>query len=574
MSELHKNDPRPTPGDAESPGMAGVPSAGGRVALIALMNWSRFAVMLGVSLLMTPMLIGILRFDLFGLYMFFNLVRFALQDFTQPFLTRELGAAWASDSSEVRRRAFSSAFGVSLLAAGIALVLSGGAVWLGPVLLNVPDGSLWLVRLMILCECAMLVPTLAAGPWINMFIASHRVVENNIHRTLERVQDLVVAGIALYILRVGDVVTVFLAGRVVFRAAHILVCVVRARAQQPDARVSRASVDRAMVGHYSAVMKWSAALPVSNQFYWYIDQALLNAFLGPVFNGIYGLVNTLRGYERILGGGLFYQAEALTADMHERGRHDFNRRLLLSAVRSTVAIVAFCTAIITVFTGPIISAWLGQKLQNDPALLEAHMSLDDVIVLVWRFAVILAPVMLVIEGGCTAQTILFGVGRLRDFAPGLLVMTALKVLLTWLGLAVFTGSLGRNAMDSAAWATALTSVAMYGVYLPLLIRRVMGVGVRELYRRAYLWPVVSVVPVALVGIAMARFLGPWPHGAASLLKLAACWGILGLLWLPLAAWLIPEEYERERVFGVLTRIGGRFPGGGLVLGGLRRAWKL
>ena len=558
-----------TPNDRTKPRASG----GARVAMIVLMNWSRYAVMLGVSLVMTPMLLGAMRIDLFGLYMFFNLVRFALQDLTQPLLTRELAAAWASDKPDVRRRAFSSAAAVSLLAAVIAAVLGWLAVQFGAGLLNTPEGSLPTVRLMIGCEAAMLVMMLGAAPSINLFMASHRVVENNFHRTFERLGDLVVAIPVIYLLHV-DVVRWYVVGRVVFRAVHVGVCVVRARMLERDARAALASVDRELVGHYSDAMKWSASLPISNQFYWYIDQVLLNLFFGAVFNGVYGIINQLRGYARILGGGLFMGAEGMTADMHERGQHDFTRRLMLTAMRSSVAITAICTVLVAGFVGPLMYAWLGAKLETDQALKDAGVSVQEVVSIVWCFFLIMAPAIPVIEGGCSAITILFGVGRLRQFAPALLVMTLMKLLLTWLALWMAVGHWGRGSIQLAAWVTSITSIAMYGVYLPFLVKRAMGIGVMEQYRRVYLWPLVSVLPIGALAWAMATYLGPWPHGAVSMIKLAACAGVAGVAWLPLAVVLIPEEYERQRVIGMLERIGGRIPGMGMPVGMLRRAWKV
>ena len=567
-------EPASNPQDVPAPAAEGKRATGAYVALLIAMNWSRYAVMLGVSLVMTPMLIGAMGLDLCGLYLFFNLVRFALQDFIQPLLTRELSAAWASGDGAARRRAFSSAFAASLAAAVVALVLTGVLTPFNGFLPRLPEGDADAVRLMILCEGLMLVVMLATAPWINLFLAAHRVVENNVHRTFERLQDLVVALPVLWLAPEGSFVTWYVLGRLGVRAAHIAVCVGRAHVLESDARVSRRDVDPALVGHYSQAMGWSSSLPISNQFYWYIDQVALNAFFGPVFNGVYAIVNTLRGYMRILGGGLFMGAEAVTADLHERGAHETTRRLLMTAMRSTAAITAFCGAVVCVFVAPLITAWLGRKLETDAALREAGLSAADAIGIVRHFVLILAPAVVVIEAGCSAITILFGMGQLRRFAPALIVMTVLKGVLTWAALAAFAGAWGRDAIALAAWVTSVTSVAMYGVYVPALIKRTTGLGIMDQYRGVYVGPVLSVLPVVALGEAMAVYLGPWTPGAASLLKLAACGAVLGVVWLPIAAVLIPRGHERERVLGLVGRLGRRVPGMVAFGGLLRRAWGL
>ncbi len=566
-----------SPADPAEPGAPPAPgparrATGSHVILIVAMNWTRYAVMLGVSLVMSPMLVGAMGLALFGLHMFFALTRPALQDFIQPLLTRELSAAWSSGDAALRRRAFSAAFAASILAAAAALVLTLVLAPFNAFLPQLPEGSEGAVKLMILGEGLMLVLMLGAAPWVNLFMAAHRVVENNVHRTFERVQDLLVAVPVLWLAR-PNFIFWYILGRLVVRVLHVGVCVWRAHALEPDARVRRADIDGELVGHYAQAMGLSSSLPVSNQFYWYIDQVLFNAFFGPVFNGVYSLINTLRGYMRILGGGLFMGAEAVTADLHERGEHTITRRLLLAAMRSTAAITTFCAVVVGVFVGPLIQAWLGKKLAEDHALMDAGISTEQVVAIIWRFVLIMAPAVVVIEAGCSALTILLGMGHLRRFAPGLFIMTIAKVLLTWGALALFVGSWGRDAIHLAAWVTSITSIAMYGVQVPLLIRRVSGLGVAEQYRRVYLRPLISVVPVAAAGWAMTRWLGPWHPGVWSMTKLALCGCALGVIWLPIAAVLIPEEgAERDRVLGKVDRLGARIPGMGVVKQALIRAW--
>lgn len=572
------NEPRPPntppPGD---PPPAARRSTGAHVILLAGLNWSRYAVMLGVSLVMTPMLIGAMGLDLCGLYLFFYLVRCALQDLTQPLLTRELSAAWASRDSAQRRRAFSSAFAASLLGAGAALVLTLALVPFNAFLPRLPEGSEGSVRLLISAEGAMLVLMLGASPWVNYFIATHRVVENNFHRTFERVQDLLAALPALWLNASGDVagfVLWYMAGRVALRVAHVAYCVVRVRRLDPDAGASLAHADRELMGHYSQAMGWSSSLPISNQFYWYIDQVLLNAYFGPVYNGVYAIINQLRGYIRILGGGLFMGAEAVTADLHERGAHDTNRRLLLGGMRSTAAITAFCAAVVCTFVGPLVHAWLGRKLESDAAMRAAALAPAEVVSLIWSFVLILAPAVIVIEAGCSAITFLFGMGMLRRFAPGLILMTVLKLVFSWGALAMAAGR-GHGDILMVAWITSLTSIGMYGVYVPVLIRQAAGVGILEQYRRVYAAPLLSAAPVALAGWAVSAGLGPWNPGMTSMLKLAGWSVALGVLWLPIAAALIPEPGgERVRVLGMLDRLGARVAPVGLYAGFLRKRWNM
>jgi O-antigen/teichoic acid export membrane protein len=540
--------------------------AASRMVLLAALNYSRFAIFLLVGLLMTPMMIGAFGIAMWGLFMLISLCRWPFQDILQPVLTKELATAWASTDPTARRRAFSNGVAVSLLSAFVGVLVTGAAVPAVLYGLKYPAGAEREMLMMVLTEGAMLVLMLGMGPWVNMFLAAHRLVENNVHRTFERIQDLIALVPVLYILPIAKEhqLIAFLLARLALRIAHLAVCWWRARLVEPDARAKRSLIDRETLSHYTASLGWSSSIPVANQVYYMADHLLLNHFFGALFNGIYQITQQLRGYARILGGGVSFGAEGITADLHARGNHDAVRRLLLTAMKATSAITCICTVLIAVFTGALMNAWLGKQLANDPDLVKAGVPLAQAVELCWVFFLILAPGIVITEAGFAATTILFGMGHVKRFAPALLVMTVLKFVLTWLVLRATSGGFDVYHVLLAAVVTTALNAAVFGVYYPLLIKRLVGVRFRDQIISVYARPLLSTVPVALLGWLCATYLGPWTPGVVSMTKLGLCMGVLMVLWFPMAAWIIPEGSERDRVRSIIHRLAPKVPGGAAV----------
>ncbi len=532
--------------------------------LLAAMNYSRFAVFLVVGLLITPMMIGAFGYATWGLFMFVALCRFPFQDVLQPVVTRELSEAWSREDRGVRRSAFSNAAALSLLAALGGVLLTAAAAPAAVWGLNFPEAERWHMLLMVLAEGAMLVMMLGAGAWVNLHLAAHRLIENNVHRTFERVQDLLALAVVLYVLPVPaeHQFAAFILGRVALRAGHVAVWCWRARAVEPDARFEWRLVTRAGLMHSLGSLGWATSIPVSNQVFWMVDHYLLNRFFGPLFNGVYQLTQQLRGYARILGGAITFGAEGITADLRARGHNDALRRLLITSMKVTVSLTAVCTALIAVFGGALMEAWLGRALAGDADLKAAGVPVGDAIALCWSYYLILAPGIVVTEAGYAATTILFGMGLVRRFAPALLVVTALKFGLTWLALRATTGGFDSYHVLLTAWVTLGLSVAMFGVYLPLVIRSATGIGLREQALRVYVRPVLSTSPIAGLGWLMSEFLGPWTPGLWSMVKLGVCVVGLMILWTPVAFWVIPEGDERTRARAIAARVLRKVPGGG------------
>lgn len=554
------DSPPPNPNDPSHHTGSGQRAAS-RMVLLAALNYSRFAVMLLIGLLMTPMMIGAFGIAMWGLFMLISLCRWPFQDVLQPVLTKELATAWASPDTTARRRAFSNGVAVSILSAIAGLLIAAAAV---PAVLHglkYPAGAEHQMLMIVLTEGAMLVLSLAMGPWVNMFLAAHRLVENNIHRTFERLQDLVALIPVLYILPIPKEhqLVAFLLARVGIRAIHLAVCWWRVRLVEPDARAHRALIDRETLSHYTASLGWSSSIPIANQVYYMADHLLLNHFFGALFNGIYQITQQLRGYARILGGGVSFGAEAITADLHTRGNHDAVRRLLLTAMKATSAITCICTVLIAVFTGALMNAWLGKQLADDADLAAAGVPLSQAVELCWTFFLILAPGIIITEAGFAATTILFGMGHVKRFAPALLLMTVLKYVITWLVLRSTTGGFDVEHVLLAAVVTTALNIAVFGVYYPMLIKRLVGVRFRDQIISVYARPILSTVPVAVLGWLCAKHLGPWNPGLSSMMKLGACVGVLMVLWLPLAVWIIPEGSERDRVRRVIDRVLAKLP---------------
>lgn len=569
-------DPANAHPDTGPPEPTGSGRAAARMTWLVVLNWSRFGVMLVLGLLIVPMMIGPFGVAMWGLFMLVALCRFPFQETIQPLLTRELASAWSTGDEQTKRRAWSTGVAVSLLSAAVCAAIVAAALPMGMRFLSIPDGRRDDVFWLILLEGVTLVMMIAAGPWWNMTLATHRLVESNIHRLLERGQDLIALVAALYLLPINpdQRFIAFLGGRLVLRMVHIAVCWLRVRAQEPLARTDWSLVDRGMMRHYSAAVGWSTSIPISNQFFYMVDHVLFNLFFGALFNGIYQITQQLRAYSRILGGGISVGAEGITADLHGQGRHEATKKLLLASMKLSSVLTCVCTALIAVFAGALMQSWLGKQLAADQGLAAAGVSVDQAVALCWTFFLIMVPSILVSEAGGAALPILYGMGHLKKFAPALLISTVAKLVLTWVVISSTTGGFDTRHVLLAAWVTLGVSVLMYAVYLPVVIKRASGLRIRDQMVQVYLKPLLSTVPIVGLGLLAARVLGPWHPGLVSMAKLGAVCGLLGILFLPIAAVIVPEGQERQRVGGIIARLLRKLPGLRALEPTARRVWNV
>ena len=557
---------RSTPGPGADTGPAPDPRRDRRTSskllLIASSSWLRITVTFLVTLLLTPMLIGELGLVLYGVFMFVALTMMMnspLRAAVGKTLTRELTGAISSDDARRTREVFTNGLCIAAMTAGIVLLVGLILTLVAPMIFNFPADQMGKVRLALLCETVLAFEVFLLAPFKNLYLATHRHIQENANRTIERSLDLLSAVVAFRLPGV-DPFTGFVAARVVLRSAfNIRKAFVISKAV-PDARFTRSMIDRGVMKRLAATGGWALGNSLSRLGYYLSDQILLNLFFGPLYNGIYGVINQLRAFTRMFGGTVTF----VSADLHERGRAEMSRMLLLATMKFTLAVTLFFGAVIGVFAGPLMEAWLGARLQGSAAqLASVGLTVQGAIAFAWVFIGILIPGVVLAEMNVAAGNVLYGMGHEKRYAPALFAGAVLKLTLALAMLAVW-----RNPL-ALAISTAIAQLLVFGVYFPFLIKKLTGITLREQLLATYLRPVAAVLPVVGIGLWMSLNLGPWtaPAGAPTLnlqlLKVGACVGSMGALWAVLAFLFVFNAHERARVLGVaapaLRRVGlGRF----------------
>ncbi|TVQ60371.1 MAG: polysaccharide biosynthesis protein [Phycisphaerales bacterium] len=538
-----------------------------KMMLIAGSGWLRIVLTLLVTLYLTPLLISELGLALYGVFMFVAitmLMNAPMRAAVGKTLTRELTAAISASDARRTREVFTNGWCIAAIAAAIAGIVGTVLVVVVPAAFNFSPQHTSYVRLALICEVVLAVEMFLLAPFKNLYLATHRHMQENANRTIERCLDLISALIAFYILRFDPFVA-FIVSRVVMRSLfNIRKAFVISRAV-PDARFTPSMIDRRVMKKLAATGGWAMGNSVSRLGYYLSDQVLLNLFFGPLYNGIYAIINQLRAYTRMFGGNVSFGVESVSTDLHSRGQAASTRMLLLATMKFTLAVTLLFGALIGVFAGPLMEAWLGNRLvESEHELAQVGLTVESAIVFAWVFIGILIPGVVLAEMNVAATNVLYGMGHEKSFAPALFAGAILKIALA---LVLLIG-LGAGPM-ALAWSTAVVQILVFGVYFPYLIRRLTGISLLDQYKVTYLRPLAAVAPVVGIGLWMSLNLGPWrpPAGAPTLsfelLKVGACMGVLGVLWAGLAFLFVFNAHERARVLGlaapVLRRIGlGRF----------------
>ncbi len=536
-------------------------STASKLLLIAASSWLRIVLNIGVTIILAPMLIQHLGLEMFGILALVTVTMGANNPVRAAIgktLTRELTAALSSGEAARIRSIFTN--GVCLAAIGAALVglLAAVIVVTGPMFLKHPPGSTNLLRLALVCEAFLIVEVLALFPFKNLFIASHRHLQENLHRTVDRLMDLGAALLAIYALPLVMSVNVFAAFvilRVALRTAHGIAKAYEIARLEPHARFARSDVSRSVMKSLAATGGLAMGNQTARLGFYSSDPILLNLFFGPVYNGIYQIINQLRGFTRMFGGNIAFGVESVAADLHEKGRAEANQTLLLTVMRVAFGVTAFFAVVMGCFAGPLMEVWIGQRLmtaQNQAQLAAAGLTTAGAFVFAWQFFAIMLPGVVLAETNVAAGNILYGMGHEKKTAPALMGGAFVKVV-----LAVAAMFIWRDARAMAV-ATALVQVALFGVYFPILIRRLMGIPLRRQFVQTFLRPAIPAAIVGAIGAWLALSVQTWTLAPL----FGACAG-LGLLWAPMAFFIVFEKRERDRIvamFGpILRRVGlGRF----------------
>ncbi len=523
------------------------------ILLYVSSSWVRLLLTLSTGLVLTPILIEHMGVDLFGLFTMIALTVAAadpVQTTLKRALTRELTLAVSSGDSQRLRQTFSNA--VLLAGAGsiITFVIPAVLVLAAPLILTLNSIPAWKAQLAIGCEGLLIGSMAILSPWLNLYLATKRIVNDNISQTLSRLLDLFAAMAAFSIPGVDPFVA-FILLRAAFRGWQMYARAILIRARVRDARFSPSLYHKPLFREMLTTGGWSSGNQIASFALYASDHYILNIFRGPVFNGLYGVIIQLLGYTRMLGANITYGSDVLAADLQHQNRHDTVRKMLLRLTAHTFAINGVCAAGMIAFAGPIMEVWLGKQLQSDEKLLGV-MTYQQAIQFAWVYIAVMLPGFVLSETHLASSVILYGMGRVREYAPPLIVGSILRVI-----VAVSLMAAGF-APIALAWCSLAFFIALFGLFFPWLIARVTEEPLSRLAWRVYLRPAISFIPVVLVGVWAANAFGPWT-GLRHLPRLALVCAAIGVLYIPLAYALVLEPDERAHARAILAKALARLP---------------
>jgi len=522
-----------------------------RLVVYAGSSWIRIALGFVVAFLLTPMLVGELGLELFGLL---SLVSFSLM-LSDPIkaavgkiLTREMSQAKGVGDDERLRTVFSNGVVLAVIASVPLAGVIGALAALAPVIFDLSPQNVDRMRLALLAEGILLVTTILLVPANNLYIATHRIVIENAHRTLMRTLDLI-AAIVVFSIDTGYPFLAFVMGRVTLRTVHLVIKSWWILSKEPACRMRRSLVSRTEMKELAGVGVWSVGGQVARLGFFVSDQFLLNIFFGLAYNGIYAVVNQLRAYARMFGGNIALGVDAMAADLQSRGEDEKGNRVLLVTMKMAMSVTMHCAILVGAFTIPFIDLWLGKRLRGDESLL-AVMSYQDAVGLVTAYILILLPGVVLAETHTAATQNLYGMGHIRKYSPVLIASAGIKIVLAtaWL-------LLGGDPL-SLAWSTLIVNAGVYGVYFPWLICRLTTLTTGDLVLRAYARPLAAGAICAVAAVVMSQSVETWTW--VTLIGSVGATSVLYALCFP---FIVASPPERRAMFkmagGVRSRLLGR-----------------
>jgi len=487
-----------------------------RLVVYAGSSWTRIVLSFAVAFFLTPILIGELGLELFGLLSLVSLTLALSDPITSALskvMTREMAQAKAAGDDARLRRVFSNGAALAVALAAAISVLIGGLVLLAPHIFSLSPENEFRMQAALAVEGLLIATSVLIGPLGTLYIATHRVVLENVHRTIQRVLDLL-AALLVFSFQTPDPFLAFVIARSGLRLLQKAIKIAWIYHAEPAARFAMSDLNRTEMKELAGVGAWSISGQLARVGFVTSDQVLLNLFFGLTYNGIYGIVNQLRAYARMFGGNLALGVDTIAADLQERGEDERGRRVLMVTMKMAMSVTVFCAILVGAFAAPLIDVWLGDRLRGDERLAEV-MSYDAAITLAWTFILILLPGVVLTETHYAATQNLYGMGYIRRYSPAIITAAILKITVATVWLLMGGGAL------VLAWSTLLANIAVYGIYFPRLITQLTGLTYRDLLLGVYARPLASGAVCAGVAATLAIELTDW-NWTKLILSVGAC----------------------------------------------------
>tara|TARA_B100001059_G_scaffold9126_1_gene7503 strand:- start:3623 stop:5236 length:1614 start_codon:yes stop_codon:yes gene_type:complete len=526
----------------------------------------RTGLLMIVGFVLIPLLIQTFGFRLFGLFM---LVQQMANAMVAPFrsavtstLVKSISEVRESDSVGSTSQIVTNSVGLLLVLAVFLLACTVVIVLYPDAILNFEPDQLFDLRLAIATEAVIIVMMIVTSPSLSLFLVCQRPILYNADLTIRRWLDLVSFGLAM--LPFGwNIFAAFVLIRMVLKFFHAIARVLVSRHVMKEARIDWSLLDRSVMGRLLRLGGMTAAQPFTNFNFFVLDNYLLNLVFGSIYNGIYAIVNQLRGYARRFGSQVFVGTVAIAADIHERGNRQTNIKAMLTVSRITSGVMLLSTTLIVIFFRPLIDLWLGSRLKHDASLLEI-MPYEEAVDLVWGMLSMLLIGGIFLESVTAASKFLYGMGLVKKyfgilFAAGILkfILSVSAALIMLYAVAGITEDPNVSLVFSGI--TLLCQLIFFGVLMPRRIVKLVDISMLTWWWNILVRPLMAAFVPALVGVVLMASITEWTWEwlIGSVL-------LVGMLCMPSSFFLLLERDERQRILKLSNRlpIVSRFMGRG------------
>jgi O-antigen/teichoic acid export membrane protein len=495
-------------------------SSGRRLAVNALANWSGTAVATLASFLLAPYLLQHLGDERFGLYQvgrqlvaYFLLLNLGIAGSVVRFTSEAVAARDDARVNAVINSALALYLGIALaglLAGAAAGYLAPGFFRVDPSYVRETHGLIW--ALAVWWALGML-----AFPARGILIGQQRYGWLNLVMAAGWLLALALI-VALFELGEVSLLTVGLAFAIA-AAAELGAHLGLVRRLQPSLRWALGLANRRALGELFGFGAWNLLFTVAGLLLWWTDNIVIARILGPAAVPLYALPFMLITLGRVAVTGLSTPLVPLAA-AQARDNAGGLATTLVRSTRNAVILTLASTGLLLVMAEDVFRLWIGPAFAGS-----------------WLIYACLWGSFWAVFAQMPAYHILLGAGDIR--APATAVLAA-----TTLALLVKIAALGwlRQGVLAIALANLLCVLPVMALYVPHCACRLAKLPLAQLYREAYLPPLLAFLPVAALGwLLFAR----WTP--ANLLELIAAFGALVAAYLAAALWTL-DQGERAALF--------------------------
>ena len=511
-------------------------------------NYARLVFMVSMGIVLVPLILNGATEIGFGLWgMLGATAGFGdmFKEIVQTSMNRELGDAYHRNDDSYFRKVINSAFVVSVTSMLFGICIYAIIYFCLP-LLNIEESWMATARTIVIFQGIASAVAIGAAPLFNLYIVSERMGMYNAWLVAERSSYLIAAIIWVVLFPVDDPQQTLV--RFAITGALSAVCVVTlasivmlALDRRTLPKLSLA--DRTEIKSIVKTSGWNGVVSAALNLHIRLDQLLVNLWFGLVGNAVFVAAVRLASYIRMITVGMTDGLDVVAARLSSQ-QQGSRLSTLIPRVTKLHAMIAIPAAVVVLVYAPhLLELWIGKQLTD--------VQLDRCVTTVRILAI----------GMCARGIsdgwirVLYGAGYIKRYAPIILmggVMNPIVAFTLYKSLPT-----EQNAGDvwssfnAPAIAFACIFMTAHLLWIPRVVRRCLGVGVRTLVK-----PIIRPAIMGACLFAAGAVLTHYYH-VASLLDLAIHVVIIGSVGMLLLITIVADQNDRALAKGAISRIRNR-----------------